>query len=118
MKVPPPSQTQIIVKMIKEGALDPSAISPVPLPTLSTCLNELMGSSGLSATALAELASLHRSSVFRILSGETAPSRNVLLIKGLVEHSSLGEMDELLRKKDFKGLIKSPVHQGATPPAP
>ena len=141
MNIPPPSCTLDIVRMIKDGTLDPNAVSPIPLPSLSACLNELMGPSGLSATALAELASLHRSSVFRILSGETTPSRNVLLslaivlgleyeevqtllkcgecaplsgsrprdviiLEGLVNKKSLGDIDDQLREAGHKGLLK------------
>lgn len=141
MNIPPPSCTLDIVRMIKDGTLDPNAVSPIPLPSLSACLNELMGPSGLSATALAELASLHRSSVFRILSGETTPSRNVLLslaivlgleyeevqtllkcgecaplsgsrprdviiLNGLVNKKSLGDIDDQLREAGHKGLLK------------
>ena len=141
MNIPPPSCTLDIVRMIKDGTLDPNAVSPIPLPSLSACLNELMGPSGLSATALAELASLHRSSVFRILSGETTPSRNVLLslaivlgleyeevqtllkcgecaplsgsrprdviiLNGLVNKKSLGDIDDQLKEAGHKGLLK------------
>lgn len=97
MKIPSSTNTAIIVQMIKDGTLDPNAISPVPLPSLSACLNELMGPSGLSATALAELASLHRSSVFRILSGDTTPSRNVLLSLAIVLELEYEEVQTLLK---------------------
>ena len=97
MKSLQPTPTTIIVQMIKDGKLDPNAVSPIPLPSLSACLNELMGPSGLSATALAELASLHRSSVFRILSGETTPSRNVLLSLAVVLGLDLEETQTLLK---------------------
>ena len=97
MNIPPPSCTLDIVRMIKDGTLDPNAVSPIPLPSLSACLNELMGPSGLSATALAELASLHRSSVFRILSGETTPSRNVLLSLAIVLGLEYEEVQTLLK---------------------
>jgi len=97
MKIPSSSQSHIIIQLYREGKLDPAAVSPIPLPTLSAYLNELMGVSDLSATTLAELASLHRSSIFRILSGETAPSRNVLLSLAFVLQLAYEEAQLLLK---------------------
>ena len=97
MKVPPSTQTQKIVEMIKSGQFNPQDICPVPMPSLSACLNELMGPSGLTATTLAELAGLHRSSMFRILSGDTTPSRNVLLSIAFVLGITYEETQTLLK---------------------
>lgn len=65
--------------------------------SLQGFLTGLMGKRGISTDALAELAALNRTSLYRILNGETRhPQRNVLLRLALVLRLSFEETQELL----------------------
>lgn len=91
-------RTEYIVKKLQKNEISlDDLINDTRLPSLSGCLNELMGKRDISTEVTAELAGINRASLYKIMSGDMNPSRNTLLRLGLALQISFEEMQVLLK---------------------
>lgn len=89
------SPTEIVLENIRNGA-DPEKMQIEDL-SLSNYLNYLLGRRDIPLSILAELAGINRATLYKILSGSTKPSRNLMLRLGLELQISYEEMQKLLK---------------------
>ncbi len=89
--------TQAMEEGLRADISPTELIKNLDQESLRGFLTQLMGRRNISTDALAELAALNRSSLYKILNGTTRqPQRNVLLRLALVLRLSFSETQELL----------------------
>lgn len=71
--------TVAIVELIRNGENIEDLISQAKLPSLASCLDEMMARKGCSTAVTAGMADINTASLHKIMSKKMAPSRNVLL---------------------------------------
>ncbi len=96
------SPTEIVLENIRNGA-DPEQIQIEDL-SLSNYLNYLLGRRDIPLSILAELAGINRATLYKILSGSTNPSRNLMLRLGLELQINYDEMQKLLKLSNCAAL--------------
>lgn len=96
------SPTELVLNNIRNGAA-PEQIQ-VEAPSLSNYLNYLLGRRDIPLSILAELAGINRATLYKILSGATKPSRNLMLRLGLELMVSYDEMQMLLKLSNCAAL--------------
>lgn len=93
-----PIKTEIIVEKLKRNEISVNElIKSIKLPSLSDCLNDMIGKKNVTIEALTGLASMSRASFYRVINGETKPSRNLLLRISLVLGNTYEETQLLLK---------------------
>ena len=132
------SVTELVLENIRNGA-SPEQIS-VDEVSLSNYLNFLLGRRDIPLSILAELAGINRATLYKILSGNIKPSRNLMLrlglelgvtydemqnllklsncaalsgsrrrdvfiINGIINHQSIGVLDDILIKNDLESIL-------------
>lgn len=71
--------TVAIVELIRNGQSIEDLVSQAKLPSLASCLNEMIGRKGYSTAITADMADINPASLHKIMTKKMAPSRNVLL---------------------------------------
>ena len=93
------NMTKAMERALREEKTPTELIARLPDITLRGYLLQLMGKRAISTDALAQLAALNRSSLYKILNGTTKhPQRNILIRLALVLSLSFDETQELLRR--------------------
>ena len=89
------SATEIVLENIRNGA-SPEQIQ-VDGVSLSNYLNYLLGRRDIPLSILAELVGINRATLYKILSGNIKPSRNLMIRLGLELQTTFEEMQTLLK---------------------
>lgn len=98
------SQTELIVQMIHEGRSLEELAKKVKMPSLASCLNEMMGRKGLTVEVTAGLADLNAATVHKIMAHKINPTRNTLLRLALALETSFDETQILLKSGNCAAL--------------
>ncbi len=96
------SETEAVLESIRNGAA-PEQI-PVKDISLANFLNYLLGRRDIPLSILAELVGINRATLYKILSGNTKPSRNLMIRLGLELQASYDEMQSLLKLSNCAAL--------------
>lgn len=96
------SATEIVLDNIRNGT-SPEQIE-VDGASLSNYLNFLLGRRNIPLSVLTELAGINRTTLYKILSGNIKPSRNLMIRLGLELNTSFDEMQTLLKLSDCASL--------------
>lgn len=96
------SATEIVLEGIRNGA-SPEQIQ-VDDASLSNYLNYLLGRRNIPLSILAELAGINRATLYKILSGTTKPSRNLIIRLCLELQTSYDEAQTLLKLSSCAAL--------------
>lgn len=94
--------TEDMVEQISRG-VQPEAVT-VSGPTLSELLNTFIGRRDVPLSILAELISINRTTLYKILAGTIHPGRNLVLRLGLELQLTFDEMQALLKAADCSRL--------------
>ncbi len=89
------SATEIVLENIRNG-ISPDQIQ-VENISLSNYLNYLIGRRDVPMSVLAELVGINRATLYKILSDNTKPSRNLMIRLGLELQTTYEEMQLLLK---------------------
>lgn len=101
------SQTEMIVRMIHEGHSLEELAKTTKLPSLASCLNEMMGRKRMTVEAAAGLADLNTATVHKIMAHKINPTRNTLLRLALALEASFDETQILLKSGNCAALSGS-----------
>ena len=72
--------TVMIVNMIDEGKISVDDLMKiVKLPSLASCLNEMLGKRNLSVEVVSGLADMNKATIHKIMNNKMNPSRDILL---------------------------------------
>lgn len=96
------SPTEIVLENIRNGT-SPEQIQ-VEGVSLSNYLNFLLGRRDIPLSILAELVGINRATLYKILSGNIKPSRNLMIRLGLELQTSFEEMQTLLKLSNCAAL--------------
>lgn len=94
--------TEDMVEQIRSG-IAPEAAT-VSGPTLSELLNAYIGRRDVPLSILAELISINRTTLYKILAGTVHPGRNLIFRLGLELQLSFDEMQALLKAAECSSL--------------
>lgn len=89
--------TELAISLLREGKPLNQVIMEAKLPTLSAYLFDFICKTNKSVEAIADLASLNKASLYRILNGESNPGRNVLIRLSRILNMGLDETQVLLK---------------------
>ncbi len=92
-----PPGTRTLMNMIRESKEPITPNTGDELKRLPDLINRHMGKASFSTDALAELAGLNRSSLYRILSGQRRPGRDVLIALAFPLKLTHTDTQELLK---------------------
>lgn len=96
--------TIAIVELIRNGQSIEDLISQAKLPSLASCLNEMMGRKGYSTAITADMADINPASLHKIMTKKMAPSRNVLLRIAFALEMDFEETQVLLKSGNCAAL--------------
>ena len=96
------SATEMVLENIRNGA-SPEQIQ-VEGVSLSNYLNFLLGRRDIPLSILSELVGINRATLYKILSGNIKPSRNLMIRLGLELGTSFEEMQTLLKLSNCAAL--------------
>lgn len=99
--------TEIAVSRLKGGASVTQLLHEANGPALGDYLFQFLRKTPRSVEAIAGLAGLNKSSLYRILNAEVSPQRNVLLRLSRVLGMNLSETQKLLKIGDLASLSGS-----------
>ena len=99
--------TVTVVKMIGQGYPVDELSRQASLPSLASCLNEMMGRRHYSVEVTAGFAGLNPATVHKIVSRKIAPSRNALLRLALALEMSFEQTQTLLKAGSCAALSGS-----------
>lgn len=99
--------TVAVVNLIKQGYSIEEIAKKATLPTLASCLNEMMGRRNLSAQVTADMADINPATLHKIMSRKMVPSRNVLLRISFALEMSFDETQVLLKSGNCAALSGS-----------
>lgn len=102
-----PLSTEMLVSYIQQGVSIDDLASLASFPTLSSCLNEIIGRRNLSVDAVSGLADMNTATLYKIMSRKIAPSRNVLLRLAFSLEMSFDETQVLLKAGNAAALSAS-----------
>ena len=102
------TKTEMIVKMLheKKYTLDELAKS-AKLPSLSSCLNEMMGRRNKSVEVTAGLADINKATLHKIMARKMNPSRNMLIRLAMALEMTFDETQVLLKSGNCAALSGS-----------
>lgn len=104
MKPETMSQTYYFVKQVLDGFPMPK-LDEIPLgPSVNDLINQALARRNISVSAVAELAGINRSSLYKILDGTVQPQRNTLLRLALTLELSYEETQQLLKAGNVSQL--------------
>lgn len=89
--------TELAIALLREGKPLNQVILEAKLPTLSAYLFDFICRTDTSIEIIANLASLNKASLYRILNGESNPGRNVLIRLSRILNMNLEETQTLLK---------------------
>lgn len=89
--------TELAISLLKEGKSLNQVFMEARLPTLSAYLFGFICKTDQSVETIAELSSLNKASLYRILNGEQNPGRNVLIRLSRILNMSLEDTQTLLK---------------------
>lgn len=89
--------TEAAVNRLKNGVSVTEILHETKSPTLGDYLFNFLSKTTCSVEAIAGLAGLNKSSLYRILNGEVSPQRNVLLRLSRILNMDLDETQKLLK---------------------
>lgn len=96
--MPKMSETELVIEQLRQGKSLGEVIQNCKLPALGTYLFEFICKAGWSVETVADFADMNKTSLYRILNGDTRiPQRNVLLRLARVLHMNLDETQKLLK---------------------
>ena len=101
-KVQDCSITEVVLECIRNGA-SPEEIQVEDI-SLPDYMNYLLGRRDIPLSILAELVGINRATLYKILSGNTHPSRNLMIRFGLELQISYHEMQVLLEVSSCAAL--------------
>lgn len=101
-KVQDCSITEVVLECIRNGA-SPEEIQVEDI-SLPDYMNYLLGRRDIPLSILAELVGINRATLYKILSGNTNPSRNLMIRFGLELQISYHEMQMLLKLSSCAAL--------------
>lgn len=97
--------TEAVVNMLHAKQLTADQLAKnAKLPSLSSCLNEMMGRRNLSVEVTAGLADMNRATLHKIMTQKINPSRNVLLRLALALSMTFEETQTLLKSGSCAAL--------------
>ena len=97
--------TDAVVKALQEKTYTAAQLAQTArLPTLSSCLNEIMGKRDMSVEVAAGLADINKATLHKIMSQKMNPSRNVLLRLALALEMNFEETQILLKSGNCAAL--------------
>lgn len=99
--------TELAVALLREGKPLAQVIHEAKLPSLSAYLFSFICKTDASIEIIANLASLNKASLYRILNGESNPGRNVLIRLSRILNMSLEETQTLLKCGNVASLSGS-----------
>lgn len=99
--------TEFAVALLREGKPLAQVIHEAKLPSLSAYLFSFICKTDESIEIIANLASLNKASLYRILNGESNPGRNVLIRLSRILNMSLDETQTLLKCGNVASLSGS-----------
>ena len=100
--------TKLAVELLEQGKTMEDVMQICQMPSLGKYLFEFICKAGWSVEATAEFADMNKTSLYRILNGETRkPQRNVLLRLARVLRMNVDETQQLLKCGDNATLSGS-----------
>ena len=102
-----PNTTAVVEALQKKKVTADQLAGTVKLPSLSSCLNTMMGRRGLSVEVTAGMADINRSTLHKIMTYKVNPSRNVLLRLALALEMNFDETQILLKSGSCAALSGS-----------
>lgn len=99
--------TELAVALLREGKPLAQVIHEAKLPSLSAYLFSFICKTDTAIEIIANLASLNKASLYRILNGESNPGRNVLIRLSRILNMSLDETQTLLKCGNVASLSGS-----------
>lgn len=99
--------TELAVALLREGKPLAQVIHEAKLPSLSAYLFSFICKTDTSIEIIANLTSLNKASLYRILNGESNPGRNVLIRLSRILNMSLDETQTLLKCGNVASLSGS-----------
>ena len=96
--------TIAVVDMMKQGYSIEEITKKVKFPSLSSCLNEMMGRRDISVQVTAGMADINPATLHKIISKKMVPSRNVLLRIAFALEMSFEETQVLLKSGNCAAL--------------
>ena len=102
-----PGPTEMAISRLKNGTPVTKILQETRSPTLGDYLFEFLCKTNRSTEAIAGLAGLNKSSLYRILNAEVCPQRNVLLRLSRIVNMNLSETQKLLKLGNLASLSGS-----------
>lgn len=99
-----PNTTAVVQALQEKKVTADQLAGTVKLPSLSSCLNTMMGRRGLSVEVTAGMADINRATLHKIMTQKVNPSRNVLLRLALALEMSFDETQTLLKSGSCTAL--------------
>lgn len=96
--------TIAVVDLIKQGYSIEELAKKAKLPSLSDCLNEMMGKKDIPVQVTAGMADINPATLHKIISKKMVPSRNVLLRIAFALEMSFEETQVLLKSGNCAAL--------------
>lgn len=101
------SQTELAIKLIKNGKSLDEIMKDTKLPSLGTFLFDYVAKRNLSIEVAANLADLNKTSLYRIIHNEMKPVRNVLIRLSRILDMDIDETQLLLKCGNVASLSGS-----------
>ena len=102
--------TQKAINAMKNGKRWEDITVPIRAATLGNFLMNQICAKGISIGTASELAGLNRATLYKILNGDTHPTRNVLIRLSRILDMSIEATQQLLKMAGFSPLSGSRTH--------